>query len=235
MPALTDIVGEHAGRTAVVPNMLSERLWFGPQRIPAPAARIAATDGVGTGDRLRLVYIGTKTHGGDLQLLRPVLPELRARLGRQVTLEVIGGEPEGPGQEWYERVPVPRGCVAYPEFVAWLRAQRERWDVAVAPLANTPFNMFKSDLKFLEYSALGLPGVYSDGSAYGSTVEPSITGALASSHDQWVDALEMFGRDQQARRTVAEAAKRYVIEQRTMRVSTASYLDLLLSALEERG
>ena len=36
-----------------------------------------------------------------------------------------------------------------------------RWAAGLAPLEDTPFNRAKSDLKFLEYSALGLPTVAS--------------------------------------------------------------------------
>ena len=76
--------------------------------------------------------------------------------GAPVRLEVVGvtrlrRRPGTTGS------PLPEGATHYPEFVAFLRENAHRWSAGVAPLTADPFNDAKSDLKFLEYSMLGLP------------------------------------------------------------------------------
>jgi len=50
----------------------------------------------------------------------------------------------------------------YPEFLRTLNA-----DIGIAPLELNDFNRCKSNIKSLEYTALGIPGVYTDIDPYG--------------------------------------------------------------------
>ena len=58
---------------------------------------------------------------------------------------------------------------------------------------DTPFTRCKSDLKVLDYSALGIPGIYSRVTPYAATVNHGETGWLA-------DNTTDFGRDALERR-----------------------------------
>jgi GT2 family glycosyltransferase/glycosyltransferase involved in cell wall biosynthesis len=227
-PRLAEAVAAYAERVEVVPNQLDEALWFRQVDMHGSLEGDAAGD---TTRPFRLLYMGTSTHGEDLAMLRQVLPPLRNRLDRDVTLDVIGGEPEGGGQDWYTRVRVPPGRSEYPAFVHWLRGVRGRWDVAVAPLAPTPFNAYKSDLKFLEYAALGLPGVYSRLEPYADSVEDGVTGMLADPDPAcWVEALVSLAKPDLGRET-AERARAKVLRERTMRLHASRYVDLLFDAV----
>jgi glycosyltransferase involved in cell wall biosynthesis len=227
-PRLAEAVAAYAERVEVVPNQLDEALWFRQVDMHGSLEGDAAGD---TTRPFRLLYMGTSTHGEDLAMLRQVLPPLRNRLDRDVTLDVIGGEPEGGGQDWYTRVRVPPGRSEYPAFVRWLRGVRGRWDVAVAPLTPTPFNAYKSDLKFLEYAALGLPGVYSRLEPYADSVEDGVTGMLADPDPAcWVEALVSLAKPDLGRET-AERARAKVLRERTMRLHASRYVDLLFDAV----
>ena len=172
---LRTVIEPRARRTVVVQNMLDEFLWFGGRSNTAQAAEPS-----GRRRTYNLLYVGTRTHGGDLALLRPVLEELRDRHGLDVRLSVIGGEPDVfGGSGWYERVQRPPSISQYPTFVPWLRSLPNRWDAAVAPLQDNALNRSKSDLKFLEYSALGLAGVYAALPPYEGTVVDGQNGLLA--------------------------------------------------------
>jgi hypothetical protein len=208
--------------------MLDERLWLADldSNDTPEHAGTAAT---------RLLYVGSTTHAQDLALLRPVLEHLRSELGLDVELCVVGGEPTTTGASWYRRVPVPRGWSAYPRFVEWLRGERSRWDVAVGPLADTTFNRSKSDLKFLEYSALGLPGVYSDVPAF-ATVVDGVTGLRAENTvESWSAALAKLCTDAALRGRLREAAQTYVFTERCIAHSAEDYLDLLCGLLVDGG
>ena len=79
---------------------------------------------------------------------------------------------------------------SYPEFVRF--AASLQIDVGIAPLLASPFNFCKSNVKFQEYAALGIAGVYSDLPPYREGVRPGENGLLAASPDQWRLALEQL-------------------------------------------
>lgn len=136
----------------------------------------------------RVLYMGTLTHGADLELLRDVFTDLTASDGTPVRLEVIGvtedDDPAAP--TWYRRVEVPDGH--YPAFARWLVDHRERWSAGVAPLRDEEFNRAKSDLKAIEYTALGLPAVVSDRPSYRAARDHGVT-AVPDDVDAWRTAV----------------------------------------------
>ena len=140
-------------RVQVWPNVLDERLWF------SDAGRMRPR----TAER-RLLYMGSRTHGADLDLLDGVATAAGDLLGERVVLELVGVAPVDDPRA--EHLRAPDSAVHYPEFVRWLRRHRDRWDVALAPLVDDEFNAVKSDLKLLEYAAMRLPVVASDAGPY---------------------------------------------------------------------
>ena len=206
-------------KAAVLPNMLDERLWFA-EPLPAKASSTS-------GQSLRMLYMGTTTHAGDLAMLRPIVESLRRDAGIDATLSVIGGELLHDGPTWYSRVLIPPGTANYPQFVAWLRSQAGAWDVAVAPLAETPFNLSKSDLKFLEYSALGLAGVYSDLTPYHSCSDGETGLRVENDTGSWCEALAGLHASPELREELAANAQWYVRAERCLEHQAPAYLELL--------
>jgi len=183
----------------VIPNTLDEMLWLRPS-VP-PATRRVGIIG----------YVGTATHAADLDILRQAVNILSKR-GLDVSVEVVGGEPEAAGQGWYRRVLIPAGDEPYPRFVPWLRRAAAQWDIGVAPLVPTAFNAGKSHLKYVEYSALGLAGVYADLPAYRAHVRHGETGLLAAADPTaWADMLELLIRNRTLRDHLAAQAREDIL------------------------
>jgi glycosyltransferase involved in cell wall biosynthesis len=215
--ALRAALAERNENVVVVENALDEQLWL-PVPHPKP--------GPGT----RLLFFGTRTHSKDLALLRPAVEALRRDAGLDVTLFVISGESRGEGQDWYTRLKPPRKDREYPAFVHWLKEHASDFDVGVAPLVDDEFNRSKSDLKFLDYSALGLPGVYSDVRAFASCVD-GITGLKTpNTVDGWCEALARLCTNVELRMSLAQAAQEYVVNQRFLGHSVGEYAELLVGA-----
>jgi GT2 family glycosyltransferase/glycosyltransferase involved in cell wall biosynthesis len=206
------------GAIAVIPNLIDERLFLaGTDSRPRTHRRSQARGPA------QAVYIASPTHGEDLAMLAPVFEQLAGA----VELNVIGAERAAPGQEWYRRVTVPDDCKPYPRFVGWLREQRPFWDLAVAPLQDTLFNHYKSDLKYLEYAALGLPGVFSDRAAY-ATVEDGDTGLkVGDEAEDWIRAVTSLAESPADRDALAERAFREVTSGRLLRHGSEDLLRVL--------
>jgi glycosyltransferase involved in cell wall biosynthesis len=67
------------------------------------------------------------------------------------------------------------------------------FDVGLAPLADTLFNTYKSDLKLLEYSAAGIPWLASDAPPYRDLAEAWNAQALLCRHpDQFIAGVERW-------------------------------------------
>jgi hypothetical protein len=66
-------------------------------------------------------------------------------------------------------------------------------DLAVAPLADHPFNRAKSDLKVLEYGVLGIPVAASNVGPYRQT--PAM---LVDDEASWIEVVRTVARDRMA-------------------------------------
>lgn len=88
------------------------------------------------------------------------------------------------------------------------------YSVGVAPLADTVFNAAKSDIKFLELAALGIPTIASDVPAYRS-IENGWTGLLVEDDREWGRLLKMSVEEPEVFWHLGQRAKRYVAHTRT--------------------
>lgn len=84
-------------------------------------------------------------------------------------------------------------------------------DLGIGPLADTPFNRGKSGLRAIEYAALGVPAVLSDGPAYRPWVEHGVTGVLIEhgpdEAGDWAEVLDTLTTNEHLRRTMGNAAR----------------------------
>lgn len=175
-PALARLYGHVAHRHVVMPNMLDPRIWRdwrNPR--PAPFQRSA----------VRMLYMGTNTHGADFALIRPALERLAVERPGQFELTLIGVSPDIENATWLYRQSPPAEHIPYARFVRWLRAQGP-YDVGLAPLADTRFNSAKSDIKLLDYLALGVLPVVQDCPAY--RLDPAMAEGAIYATD-WFETL----------------------------------------------
>lgn len=161
----------------VIPNYLDDSLW----QIKPPTVR------KNQADPLIIGYMGGHSHAPDFALIIPALKELMKKYPDQIRLQFWGIEPPSELAS-YSRVDwFPPPSKRYSDFVAYF--QRQEMDIAIAPLCENLFNACKSGIKFLEYSAIGAPGVYSRVTPYTEMIEDGTDGLLASTTEEWVISL----------------------------------------------
>jgi glycosyltransferase involved in cell wall biosynthesis len=210
-------------KIAVVQNALDERLW---RREPSSDVSEAK-------NRRRVIgYMGTHTHDADLMMIAQALVTVARKHPDPIELQFIGGFADSAVLAAFGDVPlkvldVGRN-VEYPAFARWM-VDNVFWDFAVAPLVDNDFNRCKSDLKFLDYSALGVPGIYSNVPAY-ETVQHMETGYLSNNDtESWVEALQRLLSDHRLRQTLASNAREYVFSNRTLEHRAADWRRVILS------
>jgi hypothetical protein len=102
-------------------------------------------------------------------------------------------------------------------------------EIAFMPLADTPFNRAKSDLKFIEAASCRVTAIASN-VVYGDTIEDGKTGMLFESGTELRSALLRQLAYPEAARKLADAARDYVAKERMLAYQvaarTAWYRDL---------
>lgn len=213
-PALAGRLAGVRPDAEVVPNALDDRLWQ-----PPPPRR---ADG-----QIRIVYMGTATHDGELAFLTPVAAAVRRRYGDRIRFEVVGVTSRALPAGFDRRLPDGDAANAsYPGFVEWFG--RQRWEIAVSPLVEGPFNRCKSAIKLMDYAALGLPIVASRHPEYEAAFGGD-HGVFLVENDAaaWIDAISRLVDDAAAR----ERAGRLAREHCRTRHSLSRHRDFRESAL----
>jgi len=85
-------------------------------------------------------------------------------------------------------------------------------DIGLAPIAPNKFNRCKSNLKFLEYSALKIPTIASNFGPYKETIKNGETGILVDSVDEWYKSVRFLLDHEEERIRLGENAYNYVKE-----------------------
>lgn len=86
----------------------------------------------------------------------------------------------------------------------WLADKRV--DIGLAPLCDSEFNRAKSNIKYLEFSALHVPGVYQNMEPYNADVKGGFNGFLASDSSSWLKCLRKLITNQALRVQMGERA-----------------------------
>lgn len=175
-------------------------------------------------------YMGTATHNEDLEIIVPALIEFQQR-HRDVLYEFVGVHNNVGFQNIpsindlvYRIVSPPVYASEYPLFYLWWTSSIY-WDFAIAPLRNIDFNLFKSNIKFLDYAAIGVPGIFSNLDVYQKTV--SGRGLLTrNTNDCWLSALQSFHDDEELRSTLRKEAGKYLFSEGTLLRGISDYNNL---------
>jgi processive 1,2-diacylglycerol beta-glucosyltransferase len=212
-PALRERLLPYHANIQVVPNALDERLFSIDSRTIDLHPQ--------NPDKIKIGYMGTFTHDADLKLILPALKRIVQKYRDRVQFEILGVI--GNRKTLWKLKGLPLQFVSpkiedieYVRFLPWFTANI-RWDIAIAPLLDTTFTRSKSDIKFLDYAAIGAAGVFSQGPVYSPTVEHLKTGWLAENRKKsWIEALETLIEDNTLRRELVHNASQYLYGERIL-------------------
>jgi glycosyltransferase involved in cell wall biosynthesis len=183
-------LAEHARRFNSNVEVLSLGLKVSDYRPDCPAK---------ADDKIRLVWIGSRTTLGYLEEIKPAIEDVGARCDR-VILRII--------------------CEEFLELNN-LSVEKRLWsmetrgidlatsDIGLAPLPDNRFTRGKCSFKVLEYSAAGLPVVASPVGTNSDYVKDGVTGFLADGARQWTDRMMQLIQRPELRRKMGQDGRTY--------------------------
>ncbi len=158
------------------------------------------------GTEVVIGFFGSRTHGNNLNLLRPVLMRIAAEFP-QARFELFGTD--APDLADLPRVTLLPWNAQSSESINRLRDRG--WSIGLAPLHDNDFNRAKLPTKYRDYAACGIAGVYSRIEPYADNVADGDTGLLADEDMQsWHDAIKRLIEDAGLRRRIAANAYLHV-------------------------
>lgn len=233
-PLLKEQLESFNTNIGIVPNALDERLlpvWQPPKDNSTAYTKktnlldlsnVMSKLGMPLQKRRKIIgYMGTKTHDNDLMMILPALKKASETVNSTVEFHLLGAIDRPETRSVLENLPIrvvyhPLKRSEYNAFLPWF-SSKFHWDIGIAPLQDTPFNRCKSDIKFLDYCAVGCVGIYSEGPAYQSTVRHQETGWLAkNTTEAWTQALVTLLNDNALRQRLAQQSTHYLFSERVV-------------------
>jgi glycosyltransferase involved in cell wall biosynthesis len=153
-------------------------------------------------------YMGGPSHQPDLASILPILANIVIKYKPKIKFHFWGIKALPELAEYSEEDWFPPKSYAYRDFAFYFQTQSA--DIMIAPLLDSLFNRCKSCIKYLEYSALGVPGVYSRVAPYEGVIEDGVNGLLAATPEEWGQALSRLIENPGLRRELAINAQKAI-------------------------
>lgn len=199
-----------AKRVEILPSVVDADLYA-----PAPARASGFTVG----------WIGSPVTAPYLEQVRPALEMLTN--GGQTQVSLIGA---GDAIKWEN---------ANVHTLPWHEESEiqniQRFDVGIMPLLDEPFERGKCGYKLIQYMACGLPVIASPVGVNRQIVEHGVTGFLASSPEEWGQALDYLHKNPSARQEMGQAGRKKMEAEYSLQTAAPKLASLLRSVTNMPG
>lgn len=203
-----DFLAENGGqpsKTSVIPTVIDTDVYRPPEA--------AAPDGT-----VVVGWIGSRTTVRYIDQVLPALRQLRDRYPQVVVRIVCSHMPDHLAAE--ERF----------EFVPWSKEKEisaiQSFDIGIMPMEDTQVSQGKCGFKMIQYMATGIPVVSSPVGANAVIFEGSNAGALATTQQEWVEALRGLVEDKSRRIECGAQAREHAIAHYSVQAVLPRYLSL---------
>ena len=209
---LKEAVQKHNPNVWVLPNYIDDQLWdFRQPQLTSP------------GNPVRILYMGTATHRPDLNLISETLFQLAKSMAEEIEFYFYGINPPSKLEELTKVIHQPVQTFNYENFASYM--SQIQADLAIAPLCDNAFNRSKSAIKFLEYTAMGIPGVFADIPPYSTIIVDGYNGLLAQTPEQWHDKIRFLIENPGLRRQIIQNAQKSVQTRWLMKEHASDWLE----------
>lgn len=193
-PYLKEIYSEFNDNIYVIPNSIDFETWG--------KAQMGRNKG-----KITIGWMGGGTHEDDLAIIIPAIKHLTEKY-KDVEFSFLHGASHEIRQMKNVKVNAKFERIdKYHKYVA-----KAGFDIGMAPLVDNAFNRGKSNLRWLEYSALGIPTVASNVGHFAESITHGSTGMLCETPEDFTYNLEALIINKKLRKEIGKAAKEEVFK-----------------------
>lgn len=171
-------------------------------------------------DNIVIGYAGSNSHHDDIRMVLPSIVKIMEKYKnvRFQCLGVVGTNDvnkvyKGIPRNIMDRMDLIGATETFKEYPEWL--SKQKWDIGICPLVNTPFTRSKSHIKWMEYSMYKIPVIASRVYPYymqiddKNTIINNETGLLVKD-DGWFNAFEDLILNPDKRKRLGNQAFDYI-------------------------
>lgn len=151
--------------------------------------------------KLRIGWVASSSHFNEIWFVKYVLEKIFKKYGDSVVFVELG--------DVADLLKVFKNKMEFHPFVDLsiypMKFASLNLDIGISPLMNDEFNFYKSQLKWSEYAAMGVPSVVSDLAPY-ECVKEGITGLKAKTEKEFVEKLCLLIDNAKLRKEIANNA-----------------------------
>ena len=217
-PHLKEVYGEYNSNVWVVENSVDVKAWDRLKRRSRPGIRIG--------------WAGGNGREGDIAIIENAIKNV-CRKHKDVKFVFVGGPAKTglpdflAGNPQVEHKAVWEPILKYPKLLADLD-----FDIGISPLVDSAFNRGKSNLKWLENSALGIPTVASNVGHYAETLRNGVDALLADDENGFELALDVLISDRRRRRQIGMSANARLRQDFSLEKNIHKYVAVLKEAIQ---
>jgi glycosyltransferase involved in cell wall biosynthesis len=152
--------------------------------------------------KIRIGWAGGGSHDRDLMTVSNVIDVITKKYSN-VEFYFMGGFPAQFQEKKTKKLHLSKSWYPINQYPQELK--NLNFDIAIAPLRDNEFNRAKSNLRWLEYSAMGIPTVASNVEPY-KCIKDCKDGVLVNEEEEWIDALSSLIESENMRKTIGKNA-----------------------------
>ena len=180
-------------------------------------------------DLIRIGYTGCGNHSGDMELIKEPILALLEEFPNLEFVSLPFPSLDDITHPRFKRFDRWVALSKFPQMIADME-----FDIGIAPLRDNNLNRAKSNLRWLEYSALKIPSVMSDIYPFHHSVNHGKDGLLVKNSNQdWYDNLRELIVDKKKRTEMGQKAYSKVKYHYNMEDVARGYLSVLKSIKSE--
>jgi glycosyltransferase involved in cell wall biosynthesis len=207
--ALRKLYKKYNKNTYVIPNCIDFKIWdlvWQPKK----------------NGKIRIGFAGGSGHVKDLELIDKAVTHITNKY-KNVEFVFFGGVPTFlHGRKQVKTIQKHAPINRYPQALGKLGL-----DIGLAPLHDNMFNRGKSNLRWLEYSALKVPTIASDVEPFRKSIISGKTGLICKKEADWVKNIEHLIENKSLRKEIGENAYKYVKNSYNTEIIGKHYVDYL--------
>ena len=178
---------------------------------------------------VKVLYAGSIDHKQTLQkIISPVITKFDETINEKITFTFIGANPEIEKTKHYNYF---QDYESYKKFVI-----EGKFDIGLAPIETTEFYKSKYYNKFLEYTSIGVVGIYTDTEPYNLIIKDEINGFLCENNsEKWYLKIKKIIENPSKISEILENAQRQVREDYNINVVSNEILTLIPELTEYKA